>query len=228
MKNIFLGFLILFFCIHCAPSALGPGPRTTESVLAEINPTREAAIKHEFKKAKVAYPPQETSFLFFKKERRMELWAHDTTGPWTFIRNYKILAASGMAGPKLKQGDMQVPEGIYSIEFLHPNSNYHLAMKVNYPNSFDQEKAHRERRVNCGGDIFIHGQRGSSGCLAMGNINIESLFTIAARTGIEHTKVIIAPNDLRHAPPITSPKSEDIPWLGELYEKLIQELSVYK
>ena len=134
----------------------------------------------------------------FKNERRVAVWARSGTS-WRFIRNYPILAASGHAGPKLRQGDLQVPEGVYRIEHLNPNSSYHLSMKVSYPNAFDRRMAARDGRTRLGGDIFIHGKDVSIGCVALGDRAIEELFTLVAETGHAKVKVIIAPNDLRVA-----------------------------
>ena len=67
-----------------------------------------------FAKAKVSYPPREVTFIALKQEKKLELWARDN-GEFRFIRDYFIMAASGEAGPKLRQGDRQVPEGIYRI-----------------------------------------------------------------------------------------------------------------
>jgi murein L,D-transpeptidase YafK len=60
------------------------------------------------------------------------------------IHRYPLLAASGVAGPKLRQGDKQVPEGVYGISFLNPNSRYDVSLRVNYPNAFDRQMAAKD------------------------------------------------------------------------------------
>lgn len=75
------------------------------------------------------------------------------------IKSYPILAASGSIGPKLRESDMQVPEGVYQIESLNPNSQFHLSLRVNYPNEFDREQARIDGRAQLGGDIMIHGSQ---------------------------------------------------------------------
>jgi murein L,D-transpeptidase YafK len=82
--------------------------------------------------------------------------------------------ASGKAGPKLREGDGQVPEGIYRIDGLNPNSSYHLSLKLNYPNDFDLEQARTEGRTELGGDIFIHGKAVSIGKTRAGRVGIRS------------------------------------------------------
>ncbi len=73
---------------------------------------------------------------------------------------------------------------------MNPNSAYHLALRLNYPNAYDRELARHERRTNLGGDIMIHGSNLSVGCLAMGDMAAEDLFGMAADTGINNIEVI--------------------------------------
>lgn len=199
--------------------------RSLNIALQSIKPSVERKLQKHFRKAHVAYPPAELTLIANKKEKKMELWARGSEStPWTYVRNYRIFGASGVLGPKLRQGDFQVPEGIYPIEYLNPNSRYHLSMKVGYPNAFDLQKAKEEGRSALGGDIFIHGNRGSRGCLSIGDKEIESLFTAVARTGPDRVKLVIAPNDLRRETPVLSRYSKKIPWVGELYQSLRTEL----
>jgi len=192
------------------------GPRSVADVVARYGPAAHKRLGPYFKRAGVAYPPKQIALLVFKRERRLSLWARPATnGPWRFIRHYPVLAASGHAGPKLRQGDYQVPEGVYRIEHMNPNSSYHLSMKVSYPNDLDRRMAARDARTRLGGDIFIHGDQVSIGCVAMGDPAIEELFTLVAETGHQRVKVIIAPNDLRAGGAVIH---EDAPtWVGQLY-----------
>lgn len=199
-------------------------PRTVADVLAKYGPNARARLTPHFARARVAYPPKEIAILVFKRERRVAVWAR-SDARWRFIRDYPILAASGHAGPKLRQGDYQVPEGLYRIAHLNPNSNYHLSMKVDYPNAFDRRMAQRDGRTRLGGDIFIHGKDVSIGCVALGDPAIEELFTLVAQTGHGRVKVIIAPNDLRTGGAIVHP---DAPvWVGPLYRAVAAALAEF-
>ncbi|MGZ8916502.1 MAG: L,D-transpeptidase family protein [Methylobacter sp.] len=170
----------------------------------------------------MSYPPREVIFIALKREKKLELWARDS-GEFRFIRDYYIQAASGVAGPKLRQGDRQVPEGIYRIAGLNPNSHYHLSMKINYPNEFDLFHAWQEGRADPGSDIFIHGKTASIGCLAMGDEAIEELFVLTALVGAENVKVVIAPHDPRVYP--LKVDSEELPeWTPELYSIISREI----
>ena len=194
------------------------GPRTVVDAVAKYGPTARTRLKPHFVRARVAYPPKQIALLVFKQERRVALWADGR-----FIRDYPVLAASGHAGPKLRQGDYQVPEGVYRIEWLNPNSSYHLSMKVNYPNAFDRRMAQRDGRTNLGGDIFIHGKNVSIGCVALGDPAIEELFTLVAATGPSRVRVVIAPNDLRVGRAIRHERAPR--WVGELYQTVAAALA---
>jgi hypothetical protein len=197
--------------------------RSVEDVLAGIGPTARRRLRPAFSQASVAYPPTRLTLLAFKEERRLELWAGAFPRA-VFIRDYPVLAASGGPGPKLVQGDGQVPEGIYRVPWLNPNSRFHLSMKLDYPNAFDQRKAKSDGRTQLGGDIFIHGSAVSIGCLAMGDEAIEELFVLVADTGLTNTRVVIAPRDLRQGEETT----RTVPWTGELYRRLGEELRGFR
>src|SRR5204863_2399447 len=83
-----------------------------------------------FAEANVSYPPRRVVLAGLKAEHELQLYAAGADGAERFIRSYSILAASGMPGPKLREGDLQVPEGIYPIELLNPNSLYHLSLRL--------------------------------------------------------------------------------------------------
>lgn len=197
------------------------GPRSVADVLAKYGPAARGRLGPHFKRAGVAWPPKEIALLVFKKEGRVALWAR-SSARWRFVRNYPILAASGHAGPKLREGDYQVPEGVYRIAHMNPNSSYHLSMKVSYPNEFDRRMAARDGRTRLGGDIFIHGKDVSIGCVALGDLAIEELFTLVAQTGHSRVQVIIAPNDIRVAGAVLDAESPQ--WVGQLYRTVAAAL----
>ena len=178
-----------------------------------------------FDRAGVPYPPVRIVLAAFKEERVLELYAAWEHRPLRFIRSYPILAASGHPGPKLREGDRQVPEGLYRIEYLNPNSRFHLSMKLDYPNAFDRRHAAAEGRTEPGSDIMIHGKAVSIGCLAMGDEAAEELFILAAQTGIENVEVVIAPVDFR-VRSLPEGVAADLPhWTGELYTDIRRKLA---
>jgi hypothetical protein len=202
------------------------GNRTVADVLQRHGPAAEKRLRPHFRRAGVAYPPERIVLLGFKAEKRLELWAAKGKR-WAFIRSYPIRAASGKAGPKLREGDRQVPEGVYRIEGLNPNSSYHLSMKINYPNAFDRKHAQAEGRSQPGGDIFLHGKAVSIGCLAMGDAAIEDLFCLVARVGASKVKVILAPNDLRTEEPVIDLRAAPA-WVPQLYQQVRHALQPFR
>lgn len=194
-------------------------PKSTAERLQEYGAVVADRLRPDFTKAGVTYPPKQITLVILKQERRVELYAADDSSQgFRFIRAYPILAASGHAGPKLQEGDEQVPEGIYAVDSLNPNSHYHLALHVNYPNAFDRRQAQSEKRTNLGGDIMIHGSDVSIGCVALGNPAAEDVFILAATTGIGNVRLLFCPFDFRiHA---EIPLGGQPSWTAELYSGL--------
>jgi hypothetical protein len=201
-----------------------PSVRTVQDVLDLYGPAAEQRLVPYFHPAGAPYPPAAVAFLGFKAEKRLEVWARHQDA-WVFIRTYDIEAASGTTGPKLREGDYQVPEGFYAIEALNPNSRFHLSLKLDYPNTVDRQQAALEGRDQLGGDIFLHGKDVSAGCLAIGDAAIEELFVLVARTGIERVAVLLAPYDFRqHAVLHDSSRPT---WVEALYGELHRELGYF-
>jgi hypothetical protein len=200
------------------------GERTVEDIVQIYGANATRKLNNYFAKAKVSFPPKEMTLVALKQEKKLELWARDNK-EFRLIHTYNIQAASGVAGPKLRLGDKQVPEGIYRIDGLNPNSHYHLSMKLNYPNEFDLFHAAQEGRTEPGSDIFIHGRAVSIGCLAMGDEAIEELFVLTTQVGAENVKVVIAPHDPRVSP--LNPDLAQLPfWTTELYANITREINV--
>lgn len=201
------------------------GGQTTDQAIARYAPAAEQRLMPHFDRAGVAYPPASIALLALKHEKKLELWANDGQR-WQRVHTYPVLAASGGPGPKLREGDRQVPEGLYRIEALNPNSSYHLSMKLNYPNTFDLERAAEDGRDNPGTNIFIHGKAASVGCLAMGDPAIEELFVLVHRVGLDNAEVIITPRDPRQSP---LQADTNLPaWAAELYTGLNDSMSRFQ
>jgi len=203
------------------------GEKTVSDCLSEYGNVVHARLQPRFREIGVAYPPKKLVLVGLKQERQLEIWVSDGSHDFRFLKTYPILAASGTSGPKLKQGDRQVPEGLYQIESLNPNSRFHLALRVNYPNDFDKEHGRSDGRTNLGGDIMIHGAAASIGCLAMGDQAAEDLFVLAAETDIKNISLILAPVDfrIRDLPPNSAPSP---PWTSELYAEIKKALAPLK
>ena len=209
--------LLLAFCSIAVQTSAG----TLLSIAQVVEKYRQQAVSRlepRFRFAGADWPPQEIQLLAVKESRSLELWAR-SGDEWRRIRDYTIKGMSGGLGPKLAEGDRQVPEGLYRISGLNPNSSFHLSLQIDYPNEFDRAMAARDGRRGLGGDIFIHGNRVSRGCLAIGDKAIEELFVLVALLGREQVSLLISPIDFR----VYSTESLIVntpAWIGDLHRVL--------
>lgn len=120
----------------------------------------------------------ETSPIFiriFKEESELEVWKQREDGHFYHFKSYPICNWSGEIGPKVREGDMQSPEGFYKITQwqLNPNSQFHLAFNLGYPNAFDRANKRD------GDFLMIHGRCKSAGCYAMTDALMEEIYALA-------------------------------------------------
>ena len=118
------------------------------------------------------------------------------------LKSYKIALGGNPIGHKERRGDQKTPEGIYAISGRNFSSQYHLSLRISYPNENDKKRA-RELGVSPGGDIMIHGIKNgfswtdsdhsqvdwTEGCIAVTNKEIEEI----ARLTPDGTTVEILP-----------------------------------
>lgn len=121
--------------------------------------------------------------LIEKKERRLTLISKGEA-----IKSYRIALGKNPVGPKEKLGDNKTPEGNYIIESRNRHSDYHLSLRISYPNEKDKKRA-KELGVSPGGDIMIHGVKNgfswvgefhtaidwTEGCIAVTNQEMEEI-----------------------------------------------------
>jgi L,D-transpeptidase catalytic domain len=191
--------------------------------IAQYGPAARARLAPFFAASRIGYPPQRFALLGFKLERELHLLASGSGRDLTFIRSYPIQGMSGTLGPKLRQGDGQVPEGIYTIVYLNPDSVAHLSLALSYPNPYDRARAAEDGRGTLGGDIMIHGGSASSGCLAMGDDAAEELFVLAAESGWKEAVVVLSPVDFRRNILPAGYRARPA-WVEDLYARLRAEL----
>ncbi|MBE1207359.1 L,D-transpeptidase family protein [Aminobacter carboxidus] len=111
----------------------------------------------------------------FKEEAKLEVWKQKTNGRYDLIATYDICKMSGKLGPKFTEGDRQSPEGFYTVRpgQMNPNSSYHLAFNIGYPNSYDRANG------RTGSNLMVHGACSSSGCFSMTDAQIEEIYAFA-------------------------------------------------
>jgi len=197
--------------------------QTVESVLDIIETDAKARLKKNLNLAgyKKGFP-KKLILLAFKEEQKLEVYSKDEKDI-KLIKSYPFKGFSGKLGPKLKEGDKQIPEGIYEVAHLNPNSSYHLSIKINYPNEFDKSKTEFKNVKELGGDIFIHGKSVTIGCIPIGDLAIEEVFLLTQKAMKNRVKVIISPRDFRKNP--TFPEIHSVVWEADLYNRINQALS---
>lgn len=138
---------------------------------------KENILKEEFQKCGLSYPPQNIFIKIIKDEEVLQLFVKENNA-YQLFKNYPFCAASGVLGPKRKEGDLQVPEGRYFIDRFNPASNFYLSLGINYPNDEDKKLGDPKKP---GGDIFIHGNCVSIGCVAITDDLIKEVYWLAVQ-----------------------------------------------
>jgi murein L,D-transpeptidase YafK len=119
-----------------------------------------------------------------KSARRLTLLKNGST-----LKIYRVALGRAPVGAKEYEGDQRTPEGIYSIDFHKPDSDYHLALHLSYPEQRDIDRA-AAQGLSAGSDIMIHGLpngRGwigrfhrrndwTAGCVAVTDFEIEEIY----------------------------------------------------
>lgn len=200
--------------------------RTVNNVLTSLHKQAWKQLEPNLARCGFRDWPRELSLVVIKADRKVEMWARDKdTEPWSHVRDYKMTAFSGTLGPKLREGDGQIPEGIYKVAFLNANSRYHLSLMLDYPNAFDREMGQRDGRKNLGNNIFIHGDEVTIGCIPIGDSAIEEVFVAVGMCDDENISVVITPVDFRKG--LAAPDVGAIDWENRLYSVLKQKLQEY-
>jgi len=122
--------------------------------------------------------------LVEKSARRLTLLRNGKT-----LKTYSVALGRLPTGPKEFEGDQRTPEGVYLIDFHKPDSDYHLALHISYPEQPDIDRA-SVSGLPAGSDIMIHGLpngRGwigrfhrrsdwTVGCIAVADFEIEEIY----------------------------------------------------
>lgn len=184
--------LICFFQSEFVYSTDIPSSARANKVLQKM----DAPLKAELQAKNFSYG-SEVFIRIFKTPGVLELWLKKDN-EFSLFKRYSICNYSGNFGPKLKEGDYQAPEGFYTVQpkSLNPNSRFHLSFNLGYPNLFDQQNG------RTGSALMVHGKCVSIGCYAMGDKNIEeiySLMVMAFKKGQKNIQVNIFPFELEGA-----------------------------
>ena len=130
--------------------------------------------------------PQADKIVIVKSTHTLTLLSGDKT-----LKTYKVALGTAPVGPKRVEGDHKTPEGNYVIDSKNPQSRFHLALHISYPNTADQQTA-RKLGARPGGAIMIHGlakpfaslgalhrqSDWTDGCVAVTNAEIEEIWRL--------------------------------------------------
>lgn len=132
-----------------------------------------------------------------KSERTLTLYSGERP-----VQTYSVALSIRPKGDKHFEGDRRVPEGTYHIDFHHPGSIAHKALRISYPNAEDRRYAQSEGR-DPGGLIEIHGLHWSIqwmgrlhqlfdytlGCIALTNGQMDEVYDVVP----DRAPITIAP-----------------------------------
>lgn len=165
MTRAVFGLLLSTLVLGASPASAAPEDRAARAAHARLD---DALLAKRLSFGSAVY------LRVFKEEAELEVWLQGGAG-YERLKTYPICALSGALGPKIKEGDGQSPEGFYGVTRgrLNPQSRYHLAFDIGYPNAYDQSL----RRT--GSLIMVHGKCVSIGCFAMTDEGIEEIYSLA-------------------------------------------------
>ncbi|MDE1192117.1 MAG: hypothetical protein PW786_08260 [Arachidicoccus sp.] len=178
MSKYFLFFFIFILInkIHAqAPIAyqLGVSPSITSELLV-----KEDSLKNQFARKGLLWPAREIYIRSFKYDSKMEVWVRNNGNEkFQLFKTYNVCVMAGAIGPKRIEGDYQVPEGFYCIAGFNPRSEYHLSLKISYPNESDKILSDP---LKPGSGIYIHGNCVSVGCIPLQNDQIDEVYLMAS------------------------------------------------
>ncbi|MBA4055194.1 MAG: hypothetical protein C0490_10815 [Marivirga sp.] len=170
-----MGKLMLFFAIMIIPTF-------KETQLKNVRVQRaynekEEIVKGYFANSKIKYSGFNLFLRVFKQESIVEVWVREAgNNIHTLLHTYDFCASSGTIGPKRKEGDLQIPEGVYSIDHFNPQSNFYLSLGINYPNASDRILSDK---ANPGSNIYLHGNCVTIGCIPLTDDKIKELYILA-------------------------------------------------
>lgn len=216
-----VGTLSINFDFHRGERSAPLGMSVAQAI-KKFGPAARVKIARIFAGARMSYPPKHVDLVCFKDQGVLVAFARGVDGKTKRLKSYDIVSSSGEAGPKLHEGDLQVPEGFYKIDGM--NAMTHMALSVDYPNAADRAHAISDHRANLGGYIQVHGGVYSTGCVVLSNEDMAELFVIANDIGCSNVSLLIAPCNLLETKPEID-FSKQPKWLPKLYGELKQALA---
>ncbi|MEZ5930568.1 MAG: L,D-transpeptidase family protein [Alphaproteobacteria bacterium] len=135
--------------------------------------------------------------IIYKSDRLLQLKRKGDV-----VRSFKIALGAQPKGHKLAEGDNRTPEGVYTLDWRNPHSQFYRSIHISYPHEMDQASA-RRRGVQPGGLVMIHGLPNgrqavdmnhpindwTNGCIAVTNAEMDEIWSLVE----DGTTIIIFP-----------------------------------
>jgi len=140
-----------------------------------------------FSSAKIEASSVKADKVVVIKSKRIMLLLRDGG----IFKTYKVALGKQPKGNKMTAGDQKTPEGIYRLDKRNPNSRFHMAIHISYPNEADLANA-RSLGVLPGNEIMIHGLPDdlaeigklhrrwdwTDGCIAVSNAEMDEIWQL--------------------------------------------------
>jgi murein L,D-transpeptidase YafK len=135
---------------------------------------KESIVKSYFKNSQLPYRNFQVFLRAIKDERTLEIWVKgETRDTFQRLTSYAFCETSGTLGPKRKEGDLQIPEGLYYLTHFNSQSKFHLSLGINYPNASDNILSDPGKP---GGAIYVHGNCVTVGCIPITDEKIKEVY----------------------------------------------------
>ncbi|MEJ2883008.1 L,D-transpeptidase family protein [Pedobacter sp. GR22-6] len=176
MKGLFLGMALLSIAL---PGSAQIGFKAKQLTFERVKlayKEKWADLKNELKTEGTGSDFQ-LYLAAYKQEGRLEVWTKGQQQKnYNLFKIYTFCRHSGILGPKVKEGDLQTPEGTYHIVAFNPESKFQLSLGINYPNAEDLLRSGKEKP---GSEIYIHGDCVTVGCIPITDDKIRELYVLA-------------------------------------------------
>ena len=190
-----MGYIFVFLIMLQTPSF-----KETQLKQARVKVAyseKEEVVKQYFKNRSLQYKGFQLFLRAFKHEKILEVWVkEEAANTFSLLHTYDFCTTSGVLGPKRREGDQQIPEGVYQINHFNPQSNFYLSLGLSYPNASDKILSDKQHP---GGNIYIHGSCVTIGCIPITDDKIKELYVMAIEArnnGQEKISVHVFPGKL--------------------------------
>lgn len=184
-----LGAMQLSFLVGTVALSLVAHADSTRAVAKSSSPARPpvaAALGDSVTTTRPFGSVLADSIVVEKSQHRLSLYYRGA-----LLRSYLVALGQQPKGDKIRRGDNRTPEGIFRIAARNPESRYHRALKISYPDAAHIARANA-LGVQPGGDIMIHGLPArqawvgaahrdfdwTEGCIAVTNKEIEEIWSV--------------------------------------------------